>query len=86
MTRIGVLAGLEFRLKAVGYGLSGCFALVPGFVALPTDAAQDAPLTFGLALWSNLPVTLAITKLEVASSHPWFLPSISSFPNFVFLS
>ena len=60
-------ASRQLQIQSPDSGLFSCFAL---HVALAATGAQQAPpgtpqACFGVALWSNLPVPVPITRLEV---------------------
>ena len=58
---------LSFEVQSPSSGLHTCFALQSGFGPLDTPQGLDTnpQATFGVALWSNLPVALPISQLEV---------------------
>jgi len=62
---------LEFHIRSPSSGLFSCFALQSGFA--PTtplqDPGADGLVTFGVALWSTLPIALPIRKLEVGHNE-----------------
>ncbi|KAK9807487.1 hypothetical protein WJX72_000478 [[Myrmecia] bisecta] len=58
-------ARLEYHMRPGNNGLLSCLALQAGFQPLADDAAPDAVVHFGLALWSNLPVELPVSRAEV---------------------
>lgn len=63
---------LSFEIQSPSSGLHSCFALQSGFGLLDTPQGLDSnpQATFGVALWSNLPVALPISQLEVRVSDP----------------
>ncbi|DBA90115.1 TPA: hypothetical protein ACH3X1_003431 [Trebouxia sp. C0004] len=68
---------LELHIQSPSSGLFSCFALQSGFAPMAPlqDPRADGLLTFGVALWSSLPIALPIRKLEVV-----FLDSEGTYP------
>ncbi len=58
---------LELHIQSPSSGLFTCFALQSGFAPMAPlqDPGADGLVTFGVALWSSLPIALPIRKLEV---------------------
>lgn len=64
-------AAIEYRVKPVGDCLLSVLGLWAGF-AVPSDDAPRSKSTakFGVALYSNLPVELPLTHVEVSPFSP----------------
>jgi hypothetical protein len=62
---------LELHIQSPSSGLFTCFALQSGFAPMAPlqDLGADGLVTFGVALWSSLPVALPIRKLEVGHNE-----------------
>lgn len=58
---------LELHIQSPSSGLFSCFALQLGFAPMAPlqDPGAEGLVTFGIALWSSLPIALPISKLEV---------------------
>lgn len=58
---------LQLHIQSPSSGLFSCFALQLGFAPMAPlqDPGADGLITFGVALWSSLPIALPIRKLEV---------------------
>lgn len=58
---------MQLYVQSPSSALYGCFALHCGFAPLNAQPAGKATpeASFGVALWSNLPLALPVTKLEV---------------------
>lgn len=62
---------LELHIQSPSSGLFSCFALQLGFAPMAPlqDPGADGLITFGVALWSSLPIALPIRKLEVGHNE-----------------
>ncbi|KAL0042524.1 hypothetical protein WJX79_002345 [Trebouxia sp. C0005] len=68
---------LELHIQSPSSGLFSCFALQLGFAPMAPlqDPGAEGLVTFGIALWSSLPIALPISKLEVV-----FVDSEGTYP------
>lgn len=64
---------MQFRMRPVNCGLLSVLALWCGFPPQPESAAESSAgqgsASFGIAVWSNVPVDLPVSALE-ASAPP----------------
>ena len=62
-------AALEFAMRPVNYGLNSALALTCGFTKGladgPVPSGSNTAWRFAIAVWSNLPVDLPATAIEV---------------------
>ena len=62
-------AALEFAMRPVNYGLNSALALTCGFAKGladgPVPSGSGTARRFAIAVWSNLPVDLPVTAIEV---------------------